>query len=65
MGGKSSSGRLTPGIWTLTLWAPIMSHHVSREARGSWLPQSVEHTTLDLRVMSSSPTSEAELTKNK
>ena len=34
-------------------------------ARGAWLAQSVEHATLDLRVVSSSPTLDMEPTLKK
>ena len=32
------------------------------KSRGTWLPQTVEHVTLDLRVESSSPTLGVEIT---
>ena len=39
-----------------------LSQDIENYPRGTWLAQSVEHTTLDLRVISLSPTLAVEIT---
>lgn len=45
--------------WLIRLLGAVIENPLEsgkKELRGAWLAQSVEHRTLDLRVVSSSPT---------
>ena len=49
----------TPVTW---FWPPHPPDYIY-SSRGTWLAQSEEHTTLNLRVVSSGPTLDIEITK--
>ena len=53
---------LPNGIKKISALTPFQRWFKTLEARDTWLAQSIEHATLDLRVVSSSPALGAKLT---